>query len=340
MVIPQGIVAALLGQVEGFPPGVVRRAAGRRRRALAGRAGAMVAVGLLLVDRGMRLGAPLHARASRGSFRTQPSEEGAAMCLPGTVEAVRDATERGEVPRQPPRRAGRRRRRRARRAAAARGAARRRQAARQAGRGKVADLTHVFRAGFPVYTGDAPARRDARRRSPATASTRRSGRSASTPARTWTRPATSSPAAGSCPSCARGAVRADRRDRHLRRAPRDDPDTAVGADDIRRYERRYGRIPRGAAVLMRSGWDAQGGRRARRSRTPTRAATYHFPGFGADAVELLIEARRRARSASTRSASTPATRRRSPSTSAGSAPTATGSRTSPTSARSRRAARR
>ena len=87
------------------------------------------------------------------------------MCLPGTVETVRDACERGEVPRL------------SRRAALAGGGAAALAALLPAGAGahdghrhgrghgrrrgnKVADLTHVFRAGFPVYVGDAPARRD------------------------------------------------------------------------------------------------------------------------------------------------------------------------------------
>ncbi|HEV2930889.1 MAG TPA: cyclase family protein, partial [Propionibacteriaceae bacterium] len=36
-----------------------------------------------------------------------------------------------------------------------------------------------------------------------------------------------------------------------------DPDTVVTVDDLRRFERRHGRIPRDAAVLMHSGWGAK-----------------------------------------------------------------------------------
>ena len=78
------------------------------------------------------------------------------MCLPGTVETVRDASDRGGVPQL------------SRRAALAGGGAAAAAALLPSGasadhrrhRGKVADLTHVFRAGFPVYTGDEPRRRD------------------------------------------------------------------------------------------------------------------------------------------------------------------------------------
>ena len=64
MVIPQGIVAALLGQVEGFPPGwfVALQVGGDELWLVCG---AMVAVGLLLVDRGMRLARPACPRIAR-----------------------------------------------------------------------------------------------------------------------------------------------------------------------------------------------------------------------------------------------------------------------------------
>ena len=69
------------------------------------------------------------------------------------------------------------------------------------------------------------------------------------------------------------------------------PDTVVTVDDLRRYERRHGRIPRGAAVLMDSGW-------ARKVDDPDayrgvdEDGNLHFPGFGADACEWLVQRRR------------------------------------------------
>ena len=64
MVIPQGIVAPVLGQIDGFPPGwfLSLQVGGDELWVVAG---AMVAVGLLLVDRGMRLLEPACARIAR-----------------------------------------------------------------------------------------------------------------------------------------------------------------------------------------------------------------------------------------------------------------------------------
>jgi kynurenine formamidase len=70
-----------------------------------------------------------------------------------------------------------------------------------------------------------------------------------------------------------------------------DPDTSVTVDDLVRYERRYGRIPRRAVAFMYSGWE---------SRLPLGQAAYrgedanggfHFPGWSADAVAWLLEQR-------------------------------------------------
>jgi kynurenine formamidase len=74
-----------------------------------------------------------------------------------------------------------------------------------------------------------------------------------------------------------------------RRAARD-PDTVVTVDDLRGFERRHGRIPRDAAVLMDSGWAAKVGDPAA-YRGADAAGTLHFPGFGADATEWLLRRR-------------------------------------------------
>jgi len=74
-----------------------------------------------------------------------------------------------------------------------------------------------------------------------------------------------------------------------RRASRN-PDTVVTVDDLRTYERRHGRIPEQAAVLMHSGWadkvddpDAYRG--------VDEDGSLHFPGFGAEACEWLVRKR-------------------------------------------------
>ncbi|MDP9818924.1 cyclase family protein [Spirilliplanes yamanashiensis] len=69
-----------------------------------------------------------------------------------------------------------------------------------------------------------------------------------------------------------------------------DPDTVVTVDDLRAHERRHGRIPRGAAVLMYSGWGARAGDAAA-YRGADANGTLHFPGFGAEACEWLLRRR-------------------------------------------------
>jgi kynurenine formamidase len=69
-----------------------------------------------------------------------------------------------------------------------------------------------------------------------------------------------------------------------------DPDTVVTVDDLRAYERRHGRIPRGAAVLMYSGWGAKVGD-PDAYRGADASGTLHFPGFGAEACEWLLRRR-------------------------------------------------
>jgi kynurenine formamidase len=208
------------------------------------------------------------------------------MCLPGTVETVRDACEHGEVPRV------------SRRAALAGGGAAAMAALLPAGaeahkgrrrsrRGKVADLTHVFRAGFPVYVGDAPTRRPLK-----------TFAADGFYSQEWTfgeHSGTHMDAPGHFVEGARLVPQLRPEEFFapiavidIRKRAAEDPDAALGAADIRRYERRHGKIPRGTAVLMNSGWAAKAGDDAAFKNVGA-DGKYHFPGFGADAVELLIK---------------------------------------------------
>jgi kynurenine formamidase len=69
------------------------------------------------------------------------------------------------------------------------------------------------------------------------------------------------------------------------------PDTVVSVDDIRAFERRHGRIPDDAAVLMYSGWGSKVGD-PNAYRGTDAAGTLHFPGFGPDACQWLLRNRR------------------------------------------------
>jgi kynurenine formamidase len=205
------------------------------------------------------------------------------MCVPGTVEAVRER-ETGVT----------------RRAVLAGGGAAaltallpgaaEAQKRRRRGRTRVVDLTHTFRAGFPVYTGDEPARNTL----------------VTIPedgfyAQEWTfgeHSGTHMDAPGHF--TAGGRLTPDLKLEELvlpivvidiaRRARRD-PDAVVTPDDLRRFERRQGPIPRGALVAMSSGWDAKAGDDdAYKGADP--GGTYHFPGFGEEAADFLLDERR------------------------------------------------
>lgn len=69
-----------------------------------------------------------------------------------------------------------------------------------------------------------------------------------------------------------------------------DPDTAVTPDDIRAWERRHGRLPANACVIMHSGW-------WQRWSTPQSylnidsAGVAHAPGFSAETVAFLVQER-------------------------------------------------
>lgn len=69
-----------------------------------------------------------------------------------------------------------------------------------------------------------------------------------------------------------------------------DPDSVVTIADLRKHERRHGRIEERAAVLMYSGWGAKVSNPAAYRGADGRGVL-HFPGFSADATEWLIRRR-------------------------------------------------
>jgi kynurenine formamidase len=69
------------------------------------------------------------------------------------------------------------------------------------------------------------------------------------------------------------------------------PDTVVTIDDLRRYEKKHGKIKRGSLVAMDSGWDARIGSEAAYRNTDA-SGTMHFPAWSKDAVDWLVDERR------------------------------------------------
>ena len=77
---------------------------------------------------------------------------------------------------------------------------------------------------------------------------------------------------------------------HIHERAQSSPDAQVTPSDIRGYERRHGRIPRGAIVLMHSGWESRVNS-TEAYRNADAKGVMHFPGFHPEAAELLVKER-------------------------------------------------
>jgi len=68
---------------------------------------------------------------------------------------------------------------------------------------------------------------------------------------------------------------------------RTDADTTVTIEDIKNWEKKYGRLPKGSAVFMYSGWDAKVND-AKAFINMDSSNTMHFPGFSPEAAAFLV----------------------------------------------------
>ncbi len=68
-------------------------------------------------------------------------------------------------------------------------------------------------------------------------------------------------------------------------------DYALLPADVESHEREFGRIPRGAIVILRTGWARHWDTASRYfgADTSVRPTVLHFPSFGIDAVRILID---------------------------------------------------
>src|SRR3984893_16018602 len=67
-----------------------------------------------------------------------------------------------------------------------------------------------------------------------------------------------------------------------------DADYQLSAGSVEEWEKKHGAIPRGAIVLLRTGWAARWPD-VERYRHQDAQGRMHFPGFSVEAVKLLIE---------------------------------------------------
>lgn len=73
-----------------------------------------------------------------------------------------------------------------------------------------------------------------------------------------------------------------------------DADYRLTAADVEQFERAHGRIPEGAVVVLRTGWQQRWPDRKRYlgDDTPGDASNLHFPSFGAQAARILVDERK------------------------------------------------
>ena len=211
------------------------------------------------------------------------------MCLPGTAETVRERVEAEGTPRIDRRTAllGA--------AGAALAASFPASAVANGGRGKgrkgrFCDLTHTFREGFPVFvTGEEPLRE-----------TIADYATSGFYAQKWTfgehsgthmdAPGHFIPGGRFSPEITLQELVIPLVVVDIRKRARKDPNAMVELDDIKKFERRHGKIPRGALVAADSGWAAKvddpdafkGG---------DAFPNYNFPGWGLEAAMYLAEKR-------------------------------------------------
>lgn len=72
-----------------------------------------------------------------------------------------------------------------------------------------------------------------------------------------------------------------------------DPDYRLARADLDEWEKRHGPIPKDAIVLLRTGWSARWPDRKRYlgDDTPGDASRLHFPSYGRDAAQWLVQTR-------------------------------------------------
>jgi len=72
-----------------------------------------------------------------------------------------------------------------------------------------------------------------------------------------------------------------------------DLDYRLSVEDVAAWEKRFGRIPAGSAVLLRTGWGKRWPDRKSYmgDDTPNDASKLHFPSFGSEAARLLVKER-------------------------------------------------
>jgi kynurenine formamidase len=213
------------------------------------------------------------------------------MCLPGTIETVREQTEAEGGPKVDRRTAILGAAGVALTAAFPAGALANGGRRRKGGRkGRVADLTHTFTEGFPVFvSGEEPERE-----------TIADYATSGFYAQRWTfgehsgthmdAPGHFVPGGRLSPEITPQELIAPIVVVDISRKAKSDPNAMVEVDDLRKFERRHGRIPKGALVAGDSGWAEKVDDPAAFKGGPA-FPDYNFPGWSEEAAMWLAEKR-------------------------------------------------
>jgi kynurenine formamidase len=208
------------------------------------------------------------------------------MCLPGTAEIVREHVEAKGTPKVDRRTAilGA--------AGAALAASFPASALANGGRrrkGRFCDLTHTFTAGFPVFVPPPPARE-----------TIADYATSGFYAQRWTFgehsgthmdvPGHFHEGARLSPDITPQELIAPIVVIDISKRAKEDPNAMVELDDVKKFERRHGKIPRGALVAADSGWASKVDDPDAFKGGPA-FPNYNFPGWGLEAAMFLAEKR-------------------------------------------------
>jgi kynurenine formamidase len=151
------------------------------------------------------------------------------------------------------------------------------------------DLTHRLAAGIPTFGGEAgfSLRRVADYRQGYYANVFSTGEHVGTHVDA---PAHFAPGTATVEWIAPGALRAPAVVLDVRASVARDPDYAVDVGDLVAWEREHGRIPDGALIVARTGWEERWDDAARYRDADARGVL-HFPGFSSAAAEWLLAQR-------------------------------------------------
>ena len=80
----------------------------------------------------------------------------------------------------------------------------------------------------------------------------------------------------------------------IRSKTRGNPDYRLSREDLATWEKAHGAIPRGAIVMLLTGWSARwpNAKAYLGDDTPGDASRLHFPSYGADAARFLVQERK------------------------------------------------